>query len=364
MIAQADYELDKKEEVRDMNLAAARLAKEACVKFTEQNPSKPRFAAGAIGPTNRTLSVSPSVENPAFRACTFDEIVDAYYEQIEALVEGGVDLLLVETIFDTLNAKAAIFAIEKFFEKSGERIPLFISGTIVDNSGRTLSGQTNEAFWNSVSHAKPLAVGLNCALGAKDMVPYIENLSKCADCYVFAYPNAGLPNAMGGYDQKGPEMAEDCRVFLEKGLLNGIGGCCGTTDEHIASLAQMVAPYTPRKRHDVPSIMRISGLEPFNYQPDEKNYRKTFINLGERCNVAGSTIFKKAIVDGDFEKALAIALKQVENGAHVIDINMDDGLIDGEGAMTRFVNLLVSEPDAAKVPFMIDSSKFHVVEAG
>ena len=364
MIAQADYELDKKEEVRDMNLAAARLAKEACVKFTKQNPSKPRFAAGAIGPTNRTLSVSPSVENPAFRACTFDEIVDAYYEQIEALVEGGVDLLLVETIFDTLNAKAAIFAIEKFFEKSGERIPLFISGTIVDNSGRTLSGQTNEAFWNSVSHAKPLAVGLNCALGAKDMVPYIENLSKCADCYVFAYPNAGLPNAMGGYDQKGPEMAEDCRVFLEKGLLNGIGGCCGTTDEHIASLAQMVAPYTPRKRHDVPSIMRISGLEPFNYQPDEKNYRKTFINLGERCNVAGSTIFKKAIVDGDFEKALAIALKQVENGAHVIDINMDDGLIDGEGAMTRFVNLLVSEPDAAKVPFMIDSSKFHVVEAG
>ena len=364
MIAQADYELDKKEEVRDMNLAAARLAKAACVKFTEQNPAKPRFAAGAIGPTNRTLSVSPSVENPAFRACTFDEIVDAYYEQIEALVEGGVDLILVETIFDTLNAKAAIFAIEKFFEAYGTRLPLFISGTIVDNSGRTLSGQTNEAFWNSVSHAKPMAVGLNCALGAKDMVPYIENLSKCADCWVFAYPNAGLPNAMGGYDQKGAEMAEDCRVFLEKGLLNGIGGCCGTTDDHIGALAQMVAPYTPRKKHDVPEIMRISGLEPFNYVPNENDYRKTFINLGERCNVAGSSIFKKAIVDGNFEKALAIALKQVEHGAHVIDINMDDGLIDGETAMSRFVNLLVSEPDASKVPFMIDSSKFHVVEAG
>ena len=364
MIAQADYELDKKEEVRDMNLAAARLAKAACEKFTQQDPSKPRFAAGAIGPTNRTLSVSPSVENPAFRACTFDEIVDAYYEQIEALVEGGVDVLLVETIFDTLNAKAAIFAIEKFFDAHGTRLPLFISGTIVDNSGRTLSGQTNEAFWNSVSHAKPMAIGLNCALGAKDMVPYIENLSKCADCWVFAYPNAGLPNAMGGYDQKGSEMAEECRIFLEKGLLNAIGGCCGTTDDHIGALANMVAPYTPRKKHDVPNIMRISGLEPFNYQPDEKNYRKTFINLGERCNVAGSIIFKKAIVDGNFDKALAIALKQVENGAHVIDINMDDGLIDGESAMTRFVNLLVSEPDASKVPFMIDSSKFHVVEAG
>jgi len=275
-----------------------------------------------------------------------------------------VDLILVETIFDTLNAKAAIFAIEKFFEAYGTRLPLFISGTIVDNSGRTLSGQTNEAFWNSVSHAKPMAVGLNCALGAKDMVPYIENLSKCADCWVFAYPNAGLPNAMGGYDQKGAEMAEDCRVFLEKGLLNGIGGCCGTTDDHIGALAQMVAPYTPRKKHDVPEIMRISGLEPFNYVPNENDYRKTFINLGERCNVAGSSIFKKAIVDGNFEKALAIALKQVEHGAHVIDINMDDGLIDGETAMSRFVNLLVSEPDASKVPFMIDSSKFHVVEAG
>merc|ERR1719199_1623439 len=364
MISQADYELDKKEEVYLLNKTAAQLAKKCCVEFTKKNPSKPRFAAGAVGPTNKTLSVSPSVENPAFRGCTYDEIVEAYIEQVEALIDGGVDVLLVETIFDTLNAKAAMFAIDLFFEKWGQKIPVFVSGTIVDNSGRTLSGQTNEAFWNSMSHSKPLAIGLNCALGAKDMVPYIENLSRVADCWVFCYPNAGLPNAMGGYDQKGAEMAADCRVFPEKGLINAIGGCCGTTDEHIGCLAKMVSEFKPREKHDVPDIMRLSGLLPFNYEPDEKDYRKTFINLGERCNVAGSSIFKKAIVDGNFEKALAIALKQVENGAHVIDVNMDDGLIDGESAMTRFVNLMVSEPDVSKVPFMIDSSKFHVVEAG
>ena len=364
MISQADYELDKKEEVYLINKTAAELAKKCCVAFTEKNPDKPRFAAGAVGPTNKTLSVSPSVENPAFRGCTYDEIVEAYMEQVEALVEGGVDMLLVETIFDTLNAKAAMFAIDLFFEKWGKKIPVFVSGTIVDNSGRTLSGQTNEAFWNSMSHSKPIAIGLNCALGAKDMVPYIENLSKAADCWVFCYPNAGLPNAMGGYDQKGPEMAEDCRVFPEMNLINAIGGCCGTTDEHIGCLAEMVSKFKPREKHGVKDLMRLSGLEPFNYDQDEKNCRKTFINLGERCNVAGSSIFKKAIVDGNYEKALAIALKQVENGAHVIDVNMDDGLIDGESAMIRFVNLMVSEPDVSKVPFMIDSSKFHVVEAG
>ena len=364
MISQADYELDKKEEVYLINKTAAQLAKKCCVAFTKKNPKKPRFAAGAVGPTNKTLSVSPSVENPAFRGCTYDEIVEAYMEQVEALVEGGVDMLLVETIFDTLNAKAAMFAIDLFFEKWGKKIPVFVSGTIVDNSGRTLSGQTNEAFWNSMSHSKPIAIGLNCALGAKDMVPYIENLSKAADCWVFCYPNAGLPNAMGGYDQKGPEMAEDCRVFPEMNLINAIGGCCGTTDEHIGCLAEMVSKFKPREKHGVKDIMRLSGLQPFNYDPDVNDYRKTFINLGERCNVAGSSIFKKAIVDGNYEKALAIALKQVENGAHVIDVNMDDGLIDGESAMIRFVNLMVSEPDVSKVPFMIDSSKFHVVEAG
>ena len=364
MISQLDYELDKKDVVYDLNKTAAQLAKKCCVAMTKKDPSRPRFAAGAVGPTNKTLSVSPSVENPAFRGCTYDEIVQAYYEQVEALIDGGVDMLLVETIFDTLNAKAAMFAIDLFFEKWGQKIPVFVSGTIVDNSGRTLSGQTNEAFWNSMSHSKPLAIGLNCALGAKDMVPYIENLSRVADCWVFCYPNAGLPNAMGGYDQKGAEMAADCRVFPEKGLINAIGGCCGTTDEHIGCLAKMVSEFKPREKHDVPDIMRLSGLEPFNYEPDEKDYRKTFINLGERCNVAGSSIFKKAIVDGNYEKALAIAHKQVENGAHVIDVNMDDGLIDGESAMIRFVNLMVSEPDVSKVPFMIDSSKFHVVEAG
>merc|ERR1719440_2055287 len=364
MISQADYELDKKEEVYLLNKTAAQLAKKCCVAMTKKDPSRPRFAAGAVGPTNKTLSVSPSVENPAFRGCTYDEIVEAYYEQVEALIDGGVDVLLVETIFDTLNAKAALFAIDKFFTKWGQKIPVFVSGTIVDNSGRTLSGQTNEAFWNSVGHSKPIAIGLNCALGAKDMVPYIENLSKAADCWVFCYPNAGLPNAMGGYDQKGHEMADECRVFPEKGLINAIGGCCGTTEDHIGCLAKMVSEFKPRKKHDVPDMMRLSGLEPFNYDPDTNDYRKTFINLGERCNVAGSTIFKKAIVDGNYEKALAIALKQVENGAHVIDVNMDDGLIDGESAMTRFVNLMVSEPDVSKVPFMIDSSKFHVVEAG
>merc|ERR1719261_617040 len=363
-ISQADYELESKENVFLINKSSAELAKKCAMEWTAKDPSRPRFAAGAIGPTNKTLSVSPSVENPAFRNCNFDEVVKAYFEQAEGLVAGGVDMFLVETIFDTLNAKAAMYALDLFFEKHGTCIPVFVSGTIVDNSGRTLSGQTNEAFWNSMSHSKPIAIGLNCALGAKDMVPYIENLSRVADCWVFCYPNAGLPNAMGGYDQKGAEMAEDCRVFPEKGLINAIGGCCGTTDEHIKCLADMVATFKPRERHDVPDIMRLSGLEPFNYAPNEKDYRKTFINLGERCNVAGSTIFKKAIVDGNYEKALAIALKQVENGAHVIDVNMDDGLIDGESAMTKFVNLMVSEPDVAKVPFMIDSSKFHVVEAG
>jgi len=274
-------------------------------------------------------------------------------------------MLLVETIFDTLNAKAAMFAIDKLFADRGGKVPVFVSGTIVDNSGRTLSGQTNEAFWNSMSHSKPFAIGLNCALGAKDMVPYMENLSRVADCWVFCYPNAGLPNAMGGYDQKGPSMAADCEVFPQKNLINAIGGCCGTTGDHIGALSKMVAQYKPREMHGVEDIMRLSGLEPFNYKPaGGKDNRKTFINLGERCNVAGSIVFKKAIVDGNYEKALAIALKQVEDGAHVIDVNMDDGLIDGESAMTKFINLLVSEPDVSKVPFMIDSSKFKVVEAG
>jgi len=363
-ISQADYELQADEEVELINVEGAKLAKAAAEKYTRINPSKPRFAAGAIGPTNKTLSVSPSVENPAYRGCTYDEVYEAYYKQVAGLVKGGVDMIMVETIFDTLNAKAALHAVNQYFEDTNYALPVFVSGTIVDNSGRTLSGQTNEAFWNSVAHAKPLAIGLNCALGAKDMIPYIENLSNAADCWVFAYPNAGLPNAMGGYDQKGPEMAEECRGFFEKGLLNGIGGCCGSSFEHIQSLAELASSYSPRNRHSVEPKMRLSGLEPFNYTPDRSNQRKTFIHLGERCNVAGSSIFKKAIVDGNWDKALTIAAKQVEQGADVIDINMDDGLIEVVGAMTRFVNLLVSEPEVSKVPFMIDSSKFHAIEAG
>lgn len=363
-ISQGDYELDTVEEVQYINCEAVKVAKRAAAKYNAMNPDKPRFVAGAVGPTNKTLSVSPSVENPAFRGCTYDEIVKAYYEQVEGLVMGEVDMLLIETIFDTLNAKAAVFAVEQFFAEKGVRIPVFISGTIVDNSGRTLSGQTNEAFWNSVSHAKPLAIGLNCALGATDMYPYAKNLSDCADCHVFVYPNAGLPNAMGGYDQKPAEMAEEVRPFARDGIINGLGGCCGSSPDHIAALAKMASEYAPRKLTYPEPLMRISGLEPLNYKPDTSNFRKTFLNIGERCNVAGSSIYKKAIVDGNYEKALAIALKQVQQGADVIDINMDDGLIDAVSAMTKFVNLLVSEPDVSKVPFMIDSSKFHVVEAG
>jgi 5-methyltetrahydrofolate--homocysteine methyltransferase len=363
-ISQADYELESKENVFLINKTSAEICKKCCVEWTAKTPNKPRFCAGAIGPTNRTLSVSPSVENPAYRNCTFDEVVEAYFEQAEGLVAGGCDMFLVETIFDTLNAKAALYALDLFFEKHGKVLPVFVSGTIVDNSGRTLSGQTNEAFWNSVRHSKPFALGLNCALGAKDMFKYVQNLSSCCDCYVFCYPNAGLPNAMGGYDQKGPAMAEDVRPFCEAGIVNGLGGCCGTGGEHIKALTDMANTFKPRSVVSVEPLMRISGLEPMNYQPKPDALRKSFLNIGERCNVAGSSIFKKAIVDNNYDKALEIAIKQVAQGAHVIDINMDDGLIDSISAMTKFVNLLVTEPDASKVPFMIDSSKFEVVEAG
>jgi 5-methyltetrahydrofolate--homocysteine methyltransferase len=310
-ISQADYELQDPKEVYLINKSAAELAKKATAAYMAAHPGSQKFVAGAVGPTNKTLSVSPSVENPAMRGITYDEVVDAYYQQLGGLYDGGVDLFLVETIFDTLNAKAAVYALEKFFADKGVRIPVFISGTIVDNSGRTLSGQTNEAFWNSISHAKPMAIGLNCALGATDMKKYIANLSACADCFVFCYPNAGLPNAMGGYDQKGPEMAEEVRPFCDDGLVNAIGGCCGTTPEHIAAIAAMASTYPPRPVHDVEPLMRISGLEPLNYQPDAANMRKTFLNVGERCNVAGSILFKKAIINNDYDTALGIALKQV-----------------------------------------------------
>ncbi|CAD7704532.1 unnamed protein product [Ostreobium quekettii] len=363
-ISQGDYGLDAKEEVLFINRTAAKLAKSCTEEYMRTHPGSPKFVAGALGPTNKTLSVSPSVENPAFRNITYDEIVDSYYDQIEGLYDGGVDLFLVETIFDTLNSKAAIFALEKFFEDKGVRLPVMISGTIVDQSGRTLSGQTNEAFWCSINHAKPFAVGLNCALGAADMLPYVTNLSACADCYVFCYPNAGLPNAMGGYDQKPEEMAEELRPFCEQGIVNALGGCCGTTPPHIAAIKSMAEKYARKEKHIVDPILRLSGMEPLNYKPDEQNMRKTFLNIGERCNVAGSMAFKKAIVAGEYEKAQAIGLKQVEQGADLLDVNVDDGLIDGVPAMTKFVNLLVSDPETCRVPFMIDSSKFFIVEAG
>ena len=342
-ISQADYDLQAKEEVYAINRTAAELAKKCTAAFMAAHPEEgPKFVAGAVGPTNKTLSVSPSVENPAFRGITYDEVVDAYYEQLVGLYDGGVDMFLVETIFDTLNAKAAVFALEKFFADKGVRVPVFLSGTIVDNSGRTLSGQTNEAFWNSVSHAKPMAVGLNCALGAADMLPYMANLSQCADCFVFCYPNAGLPNAMGGYDQKGDEMAEEIRPFCEQGLVNALGGCCGSTPEHIAAVRKMASAFPARAVSTPKPLMRLSGLEPLNYDPDASDMRRTFLNVGERCNVAGSILFKKAIVNGDYDTALSIALKQVQQGADVLDINMDDGLFDGMAAMTKFVNLCIA----------------------
>jgi 5-methyltetrahydrofolate--homocysteine methyltransferase len=311
-ISMADYGLDTVEEVFFINKTAAELAKRCTKAFMEKYPDKgPKFVAGAIGPTNKTLSVSPSVENPAFRGITYDEVVTAYYQQAEGLWAGGADVFFVETIFDTLNAKAALYALEQFFEDKGKRIPVFVSGTIVDNSGRTLSGQTNEAFWNSVSHAKPFAVGLNCALGASDMVPYLENLSRVADCWVFAYPNAGLPNAMGGYDQTGPEMASEVSQFFDKCLVNAIGGCCGSSYVHIAALKEESLKHPLRKKHGVEPIMRLSGLEPLNYVSSKENMRDTYLYIGERCNVAGSILYKKAIVDGDYDKAAGIALKQV-----------------------------------------------------
>jgi 5-methyltetrahydrofolate--homocysteine methyltransferase len=363
-ISQADYALQAPAEVALINRSAAALAKRATAAYEAAHPGARKFVAGAIGPTNKTLSVSPSVENPALRGVTFDECEEAYYQQAEALHAGGVDLFLVETIFDTGNARAALHALDRFFAAVGERLPVMVSGTIVDQSGRTLSGQTNEAFWNSVAHARPFAVGLNCALGARDMQQYVANLSRCADCFVFCYPNAGLPNAMGGYDQQGPEMAEEIRPFCEAGLVNALGGCCGTSPEHIAAIAAMAAGYAPRVVPTVPPRMRLSGLEPLNYEPDAVDMRSTFLMIGERCNVAGSIVYKRAIVAGDFDKAAAIAVAQVASGAHVLDINMDDGLIEGVGAMTRFVNLLVSDPEVSRVPFMIDSSKFAIVEAG
>ncbi len=360
-IAQADYALE--EAVYDINFYSARLACEARELFYTAHPgiaaTRPRFVAGAIGPTNRTASLSPDVNDPGFRAITFDQLADAYSEQAGALIDGGVDLLLVETIFDTLNAKAALFALQRVFEEKGISLPVMISGTITDASGRTLSGQTVEAFLNSVAHIDLLSVGLNCALGAKDMRPYLEELSQKSPFFLSAYPNAGLPNQFGEYDETPDEMACTIHDFLESGFLNIVGGCCGTTPDHILHIAQHAEKATPRKLPEIEPYLRLSGLEALTLRPESN-----FMNVGERTNVTGSRKFARLIVEGNYDEALSVAREQVEGGAQVIDINMDEGMLDAVEAMTRFLNLLAAEPDISRVPVMIDSSKFHVLEAG
>jgi 5-methyltetrahydrofolate--homocysteine methyltransferase len=358
-IAQSDYGLASA--VRELNLAAVQVAKNAVQEFQKSN-ARPAFIAGAIGPTNRTLSISPDVHNPAHRNITFDELLQSYSEQVEALLGGGVDLLLVETIFDTLNAKAALIAIEQCFAARSQEVPVMISVTITDQSGRTLSGQTAEAFWNSIRHAKPLSVGINCALGAQDMVPYMRELSKIVDCHLSCYPNAGLPNPLAptGYDETPASMAQVLSTFAKEGLLNIVGGCCGTTPSHIKAIAEAMKPFKPRTVPAIPGALRLAGLEPFNCIGPTS----PFVMIGERTNVTGSAKFAQLIRDGQFDAALTVARQQIENGANVIDINFDEGLLDGKKSMTHFLNLIAGEPDIAKVPIMIDSSRFEVLEAG
>ena len=359
-IAMADYHLE--EVVYDLNFASAKIAREAADEAMIRDPSRPRFVAGAIGPTNRTASLSPDVNDPSIRNVNFDQLVKAYYEQIKALVDGGVDLLLPETTFDTLNLKAAIFALENFFDDYGKRLPVILSITITDASGRTLSGQTTEACWNSIAHAKPLGVGLNCALGADAMRSYLQALSKNADCFIHCYPNAGLPNPLAptGYDEKPEDTASSLFTFAEEGILNMAGGCCGTTPEHIHAIAQKLLQSEPREIPSIDPALRLSGLEPF----EMKGQVTSLTMVGERTNVTGSPRFRKLIESEDYDSALKIAKQQVENGANIIDVNFDAALLDGEACMTKFLNLVVSEPDISRVPIMIDSSKWSVIEAG
>jgi 5-methyltetrahydrofolate--homocysteine methyltransferase len=356
-ISLADYGME--DLAYELNLAAARLAREACDAMTARTPAQRRWVLGALGPTNRTASISPDVNDPGARNVTYDELVEAYLEQARGLVDGGVDLLIIETIFDTLNAKAAIFAVETLFEEHGRRWPLIISGTITDASGRTLSGQVTEAFWNSVRHARPLAVGLNCALGADEMRPYVAELSRVADTFVSCYPNAGLPNAFGEYDELPDQMAAVVGEFAQAGLVNLLGGCCGTTPEHIAAIAKAADGRAPRVPAEAGPALRLSGLEPLTVDEDS-----LFVNVGERTNITGSARFRKLIQAEDYPAALTVARQQVEAGAQVIDINMDEGMIDGVAAMDRFTRLVASEPDISRVPLMIDSSKWEVIEAG
>ena len=356
-ISMADYQMEHL--AYELNVAGASVARKAADAVMQKDPSRPRFVAGVMGPTNRTASMSPDVNNPAFRAVTFEQLRQAYAEQVRGLVEGGSDLLLVETIFDTLNAKAAFFAIDQYRQEQGLSIPVMVSVTITDQSGRTLSGQTIEAFWHSIADADPFSVGINCALGAKQMRPYIEELSKLAPVYISCHPNAGLPNAFGGFDETPELMAEDLREFAGNGWLNIVGGCCGSTPEHIAAIAQAVHDLPPHAVVEPDHATRLSGLEPLTIRPE-----LNFVNVGERTNVTGSPKFARLIREDQFEEALAVARQQVEGGAQLIDVNMDEALLDSENAMVRFLNLIASEPDICRVPVMIDSSKWSVIEAG
>ncbi|HXI13638.1 MAG TPA: methionine synthase [Thermoanaerobaculia bacterium] len=356
-VSMADYQFEPY--VHELNVAAATVARAAVDKAIAKDPARARFVAGSIGPTNRTASLSPDVNNPGYRAVSFDDLVAAYDEQVRGLIEGGVDLLLPETTFDTLNLKAALFAIERFFDEGGRKVPVIASVTITDASGRTLSGQTVEAFWNSVSHARLFAISINCALGAKEMRPHVEELASIAPVYMTCFPNAGLPNALGDYDESPAAMAAVVREFAESGWLNIVGGCCGTTPEHIAAIASAVEGMAPRIPASPERFTRLSGLEPLTIRPDSN-----FIMVGERTNVTGSPRFSKLIFEKDFDGALAIAKQQIEGGANILDINMDEGLLDSEKVMVEFLNLVASEPDICRVPIMIDSSRWSVIEAG
>ena len=356
-IAQDDYYMPHL--IHEMNFESARLAKEAAKKFS--TPEKPRFVAGAIGPTPKTASISPDVNDPGARNVDFDQLVTSYKEQTKSLIEGGVDIILVETVFDTLNCKAALFAIDQVFEENSQKLPLMISGTVTDASGRILSGQTVSAFWNSIRHAKPLTIGLNCALGAALMRPYAEELSRIADTNICIYPNAGLPNPMSdtGFDEKPHDTSELLKEFADSGFVNIAGGCCGTTPDHIKAIANQLENVPPRKLPTQEVFTRLAGLEPLSIKEDT-----LFINVGERTNVTGSKAFARLIIEEKFEEAVSVARQQVENGAQVIDINMDEGMLDSLNAMKYFLNLIASEPDIARIPIMIDSSKWEVIEAG
>lgn len=356
-IAMADYQMESL--AYEMNVASARLAKQVCEEITASNPDKPRFVAGVLGPTNRTSSISPDVNDPGYRNVTFDDLVEAYSEATRGLIEGGADIILIETVFDTLNAKAAIFAVENTFDQLGYKLPVMISGTITDASGRTLSGQTAAAFWYSLKHVQPISIGFNCALGAKELRQYIEELSSICDTYVSAHPNAGLPNEFGEYDETPEQMAEELADWAANGYLNIIGGCCGTSPETIRAIVKAVSQHAPRQIPELTKQCHLSGLEPMSIGPDT-----LFVNVGERTNVTGSAAFKKLIVEENYEAALEVAKQQVENGAQIIDINMDEGMLESKAAMVRFLNLIAAEPDIARVPVMLDSSKWDILEAG